>query len=134
MDMQAFLQEASAKLGVGQDQAGRAVGGILKLIQDKADPADAKGLMDALPGAAELAGRESGGGIMGNVMGAAAGMLGGKAGAALDAAALFKGAGLDAGQGASLVGMFLDFARKNAGGELVEKILGQVPQLKGLLG
>lgn len=134
VDISSFVQEAAGKLGVEQDQVGKAVGGILKLIQEKAEPADAKGLMDALPGAAELAGGGSGGGLMGQVMGAAAGMLGGKAGAALDAAALFQGAGLDAGQGVSLLGMFLEYARKNAGPAIVERILGQVPQLKGLLG
>ena len=72
MDIQSFLNQAAGSLGIGEDQASSAVGGILKMIGDKADKGDVSNLMKALPGAEALVGGgSSGGGLMGGLMGAA---------------------------------------------------------------
>ncbi len=133
-DFNDFVSSAAQSLGVSTDQAGQAAGGLLGMIKDKVDGGDADALMKALPGAESFVGGGGGGGGLGGLMGAASGLLGGKAGAALGVMGLFEKSGLDAGQAGSLVSMFFDFATKNAGGDLVNRILEQIPDLKGLLG
>jgi len=133
-----FIDQAAGTLGVSPSDAGSAASGILSLIQGKVDAGDSAALMNAFPGAADFmkSGRKSstGGGLMGGLTGAAGGLLGGKAGAALSVMGIFKNAGMDAGQAGSFLGLFMDFVTKNAGGDLVGRILDQIPELKNLVG
>jgi len=131
-----FIGQAAGSLGVSSDDATKATSGLLGMIQKEATDDDASSLMSALPGAMDLlsgSGGKSGGGMMGNLMGAAGGLLGGKAGGALSLLGVFKDANMDTGQAASFAGMFVDYLTKNAGGDLVGRILGQVPELKKML-
>ena len=134
-DIKSFLGEASSTLGISENQAGDAVGGLLGLIKGKISSEDAGELMDALPGADSLvkaASAESGGG-MGGLMSAASGLLGGKAGGALGVMGVLKSADLDMSTAGQLVQMLFTSVSENKGGGLVSRILEQVPDLKGLL-
>nr|MEE4269591.1 DUF2780 domain-containing protein [Candidatus Krumholzibacteria bacterium] len=138
MDFSSFINQAAGSLGVSAEDAGTAASGILGLIQDKAQSGDAAALLKALPGASKYLGAAEatagGGGMMGSIMGAAGGLLGGKGGSALSVLSIFQNANMDAGQAGSFVGMFMDFVKKNADGELVGRILDQIPELKNLIG
>lgn len=69
----------------------------------------------------------------------AAGSLGvspqsaGTAASALSVLGIFKEAKMDSGQAGVFVGLFMDFVTKNAGGDLVGRILDQIPDLKNLI-
>ncbi len=136
-ELNGFLQTAAGGLGISTDDAGAATGGLLKLIMDKVSEQDAASLMQAVPGASELLSTSrnpSGGGMLGGLMSSAGKLVGGKAGAALGVMSIFKNANLDGTQAASFSRMFFDMVSKNAGPDLVSRILGQIPDLKGLVG
>lgn len=135
-DIKDFIVQSAGSLGLSPANAGKATSGLLGLIQDQASTEDSASLLQALPGAGSILQSmeaQSGGGMMGNLMGAAGGLLGGKAGGALSILSIFKGAGMDTNQASSFAGMFMDFISKNADGDLVSRILGQVPELKKLI-
>ncbi len=137
-DLNAFVGQAASALGLSPDAAGSALSGILGLIQKQMSSGDASALLQALPGAADLLGKsadsaDSGGGMLGSLMGAAGSLLGGKAGSALSVISIFNQAGMDSSQAGSFMGMFMDFVRENADGDLVGRLLEQVPELKSLL-
>jgi hypothetical protein len=131
--MMSFLNSAAGSLGVSEDKLGAATGGLLDMIKGQVSADDGSALMKALPGADKLPNGGGGGGL-GGLMGAASGLLGSKGGAALGVLGIFEKAGLDAGQASSFMPMLMDFVTKNAGGDLVNRIIEQVPDLKGLLG
>ena len=134
-DFMTFIEQAAGTLGVSSDEAGTAASGVLDLIKDKADPSDVTALISALPGAETfLGGSSKSGGLAGGLLGAASGLLGGKAGTALTVMSIFQKAGMDSNQAGSFLGMFMDFITKNAGGDLVGRILEQVPDLKKVVG
>jgi len=138
MDLQSFINQAAGTIGVSATDAGTATSGILGLIQDKANTADASQLLKALPGAADFLGKaeanSSAGGMMGSLMGAAGGLLGGKAGSALSVLGIFQKANMNTDQAGGFAGMFMDYVTKNAGNDLVGRILDQIPDLKKLIG
>lgn len=140
--MQEFIQMAAKNLGISESQAGSATGGILKMIQQHAAPADAQQLMSKLPGAEGLLGSApqvmgasaGGGGGLGGLMGKAASMVGGKAGGALGAVAMLQQSGLDMSKINQFVPMFFNFAKGKVGADLIGKILGKVPELAKMAG
>ena len=141
-DIQDFIKQASGSLGIGEDSAGATAGGLLHLIKGQAAKADGDALVNAIPGAAQLMARTpqaaassaGGGDLLGGIMSKAGGLLGGKAGSALSVMGLFKQSGLSGDQAGSFASLFFDFARSKAGSDLVGRILGQIPELKKLLG
>ncbi len=136
-EMNGFIETAAKGLGISQDSAGSAAGGLLKLIMDKVPDQDSAALIQAVPGSSELlsgAGKSTGGGMLGGLMGSAGKLLGGKAGAALGVMSIFKNSNLDSTQAASFSKMFFDMVSKNAGPDLVSRILENIPDLKGLMG
>ncbi len=133
----AFIETAAKGLGVSTEQAGSAAGGLLNLVMDKTSEADGASLLQALPGASEFissARPQPSGGMLGGLAGAAGKMLGGKAGSALGVMSIFKNANLDSAQGASLTTMFFSMLTRNAGPDLVSRVLESVPELKKLMG
>lgn len=131
--MKEFIDMAVSQLGISEQSATEAAGGVLGLIKDKADDSDFQQLARAVPGLDDVVHAGSGGGL-GGLMGAASGMLGGKAGAALGLMGVMKSAGLSKDQVGSFVPMLLQFLQAKAGPGLVSSLLGQVPELKNLVG
>lgn len=135
-DIKDFIIQSAGALGVSPANAGKATNGLLGLIQDKATNEDAASLIATLPGAESVlhsAEAKSGGGMLGGLMGAAGGLMGGKAGGAMSLMGIFEGANMDAGQAGSFAGMFMSFINKNADEDLINRILGEIPELKKLI-
>lgn len=72
------------------------------------------------------------GGGLGGLLSTAASAIGGGGGGALGLAGLLTQSGLDAGQIGSFVSMFLGFAKQHVGGDLINRLLDQVPEIKKL--
>ena len=132
-----FIQDAASKLGIGEDTAKSATGGLLGLIKEHADPADACDMLSKLPGAAELmpsGGGGGGGGVLGGLGGALGGALGGGASSALGAAEALSKTGLSAEKLGGFLELFKSFALPKLGPELLKRLLGKIPGIGSLLG
>lgn len=126
--MQDFIQSVTSKLGIGEDQAKTATGGLLNFLNNQ-DGGDVQALIAKLPGAESLmqsAGSSGGGG--GGMLGGLTSALG-QSGGAL---AAVQGAGLNTNQAGSFVKMLMDYAREKAGPDIVNRVLDKVPALKAL--
>ena len=135
-DIQQFIQMATSNLGVTEDTAKSATGGLLGFLGDKLPSGDYQSLLGELPGAADLApagGDEGGGGLLGGVTKLAGGAIGGKLGAAAGIVGALTKGGLDVGQVGGFVTQFLGFAKDNVSGGLLDRILTQVPDLKNVI-
>ncbi len=136
--MNDFIQMAVSKLGVSEQSAKSATGGVLDMIQKQVGGGDFSKLLGAVPGAADLLksapSSGGGGGGLGGILGAASGLLGGKAGSILGAASMLEKSGLSLDKAGPFVSMLMDYFKGKAGNDLVSQILGKVPDLKKLLG
>ena len=139
--MQELIQQLTEKFGVSAEGGQSIVSGVLKLVGDNASSEDFGALVDKVPGAKELAeagakseGEAESGGLLGSITSMASSALGGEAGSAIELTSVLKSAGVDLDQAGPIVQTIVSFLQEKAGGELVEKILGQLPQLKKLLG
>ena len=132
--MKLFIDMAVSQLGISVESATNAAGGVLGLIKDNASEGDFQQLADAVPGLGDVLSAGSGGGGLGGLMGAASGMLGGKAGAAVGLMGVMKSAGLSADQVGQFVPMLFQFLQSKAGAGVVSSVLGQIPELKKLVG
>lgn len=134
--MQEFLQQAQSALGIGEDTARSATGGLLGLIQEHADGADFARLAEAVPGAralAEAPPAASGGGGLGGMLGGLGDALGG-GGGALGALGALSKTGLDTDKIGGFVQLFAGFLKNKIGGDLLKRLLGSVPGLSNLVG
>ncbi len=138
-----LISQATSQLGIGEDVAKSAAGGVLGLIKDQAGDDTFGKLAGAIPGASDLIGgaeQSSGGGLMGavsalssgNVMGAVTGLMGGGGGLAGAVAAL-SDSGLNADQASGFLGLALNFLKQNAGDSIMGEIVEKVPFLGELL-
>lgn len=136
--MQEFIQMAVSQLGIGEDAAKTATGGVLEMVREQASDADFGKLAAEVPGLTDMLGAAGsgggGGGGIGGLMGAAAGMLGGKAGGALGLMSVLQSSGLSMDQGKAFVPMLFGFLKDKAGAGLVGTVLSQAPELKKFLG
>lgn len=135
--MNDFIQMAVSKLGVSEQSAKSATGGVLDMIQKQVGGGDFSKLLGAVPGAADLlktAPASGGGGGLGGLLGAASGLLGAKAGSILGAASMLEKSGLSLDKAGPFVSMLMDYFKGKAGNDVVSQILGKVPDLKKLLG
>jgi hypothetical protein len=142
-DIQQFIQTAASSLGVSEDVAGSATGGLIQIIKDNLAGDDFAELTSKLPGVAGMLSdttsgpdtSSGGGGLLGGLAGAASALgVGGGAAGALGTLGALGSSGLSAEKIGSLASLFLDFVKSNAGEGLATKILSQVPDLKSLLG
>lgn len=134
-----FVQMAAQSLGQPEDSTRSATAALLGGLKDKADPGDFSQLMQAIPGASDLLGgggesSSGGGGLLGGLMGQASSALGGDLGSKLGLLAGIQKSGFSMDQIGPLVKLFVGFAKSNAGEGLVQKLLGQVPELGELAG
>ena len=142
--MQEFITRAAAALGISDTIARQATGALLDLVSKTASAPDMQQLIAKLPGAADLLKAiqppppeppPSGGmfGALGNMVSSASSALGslGGPGQLLD---FISKSGLNPQQGGQFANMFLDFARQQAGNDLVDKIASTIPGAKSFLG
>ena len=123
--MQELIEQVAANLGIDAEQAERAVGVLLSLVQSSGDDNKVSELFDKLPGASDLAAQHAetsgGGGLMG--------MLGGALGGPMEALARLKEVGLDMDQMKTLGQTVMVYAKENAGEDLVRDVAGSIPGL-----
>ena len=140
--MNDFIQMAMQQLGTDESTTRSVTGKVLGFIKEKASGTDVTQLMDKLPGASQLAEasaqapapeKKASGGLGGFVSQAGA-ALGGSLGSSMDLAGGLTQSGLSMGKIGPFVAMFVSYIKEKAGGDLVGRILGQVPDLKKLAG
>lgn len=140
--MQDFIQNVMSRLGISQDQAQSATGGIMNMLQQQMNPQDFQQLQDKLPGSQEVMQQsavqqqapvqqpsQGGLGAIAQSVMQSAGGAGGVMGAI---GGLLNSTGLNANQGKSFVTMLLDYVRNKAGSGMLDKIIQQVPGLQAL--
>ena len=139
-DIMDFVKMAAGTLGQSEGATQSATGALLGAIQQKAEPGDFQQLLGALPGASGLLGKAGGGGgtasggLLGGVLSQASSALGGNLGQSLGILSAVQGSGFSMDKIGPLVKLFLNFAKSNAGEGLVQKLMGQVPELAKLAG
>jgi hypothetical protein len=134
--MDEFIQMAVQHLGISEDTARKATGGLLSFLQKHADSGSVQELFAKVPGAKELVQHapqqggegKGGGGMLGGALGAASEKIGGAAGLM----GVLKQSGLDADKIGPFVNKFVQFVRDKAGPGVADKLLSSVPQLKKL--
>lgn len=130
-----FIQMAAQQFGESEGSTRSATGVLLGLIESKAEGGDFQQLLNAIPGAGNLL-RETGGtapegsgGMLGGMLGGLASSIGGELGESLGALGEIQKTGFAAGNIGGLVSLFVNFAQSEAGQGLVQKLMGQVPEL-----
>lgn len=114
--MEDLVQRIVSKVGVSEEQARKAVEIILGFLK-QAGPADkVQELFEKLPGSADIAGPDAGGGMFGGGMMAAMGAMG-----------QMQAAGLGMGEVQGVTREVVDFAREHAGDDLVNDIVRAIP-------
>jgi len=142
--MQEFIESVAGNLGVGEDTAKAATGGLLGLLKENADADTFGEVLGKLPGAEETmqaaAATDSGGGGIGGMLGggggigdALGGMLGGGGGQALGALGALSKSGLDMDKIGSFIEMFKEYVLPKLGPDLLKKLAGNIPGLGDLL-
>ena len=135
--MQDLIAKIVAQLGIDEGLAQNAVGAVLSVLKQHAEQSDMSALLAAMPGAqdllagfeAEEGGSGGGGGLLGGLAGALGGSMGGALGGSLGT--LLK-SGLDQDELKQLVPMLHDYAKEQAGDELVGRVVAAVPGLDRL--
>ncbi len=129
--MQELIGRIVTTAGLPPDKAEKALGIVLTLIQTQGNQNKVQELFDKLPGAAELA-RKQGGDGAGRGGGGLLGMMaGGMMGGPLAAVSKLTAAGLSMDQIKALGTTTLDYAKENAGAQLVKEVAGSIPGLSG---
>ena len=140
--MEDFIRQAAEKLNVSEDSTRSATGSLLDIIKDNSESKDFQELLGKVPGASNLVGQpaeqaaagSSGGGLFGSISKAAGSLLGGKAGSAMDVITSLSNSGLNGEKGTGFITQFVGYLKEKAGGDLLNRVLGKIPQLKSLLG
>ena len=136
-----FIKQATSQLGVSEQAAKGATGGLLGMVQKATGGGgDFDQLMKRLPGAQNLmggGGAAPAGGGGGGLLGAAAGALGGKLpgglGQAAGLLAMLNQHGIGADKAGGFVNLFAQFIQGKGGGQILQSLLGKMPELKGLI-
>lgn len=121
--MEELISRLVANAGIDQEVAQKAVAIVLKFLNSDGPQDLVPQLMDALPGAREMLEAENGGGGM---LGGLAGMVGG---GAMQAMTEMTQAGLGMGEVQNVTKEIVTYAKEQAGDELVNDIVGQIPGL-----
>ena len=137
--MEELIQRIVTSVGIPESLAKTAVGIILNMFQKEGDAGAVASLMNAMPGAGDLASAaasatsdgDSGGGL-GGLMGAAASMLGGDS-PVMGMVGDLTGAGLSIDQAKGVGSELMNFATEKAGSDVVAEVAGSIPGLDQLL-
>ena len=114
--LQDLIARLVANVGVSEEQAGKAVEIILGFLKQAGPAEKVQELFDKMPGAADSAGPDAGGGMMGGGMMAAMGAMG-----------QMQAAGLGMGEVQGVTKEVVNYAREHAGNELVDEIVAAIP-------
>ena len=145
--MQEFIKLAVATLGATEQTVRSATAGLLDLVTRVAPAADVQQLLSKLPGATELlyAFRPASpppppppqGGVasaLTDLVTNAATAIQGTVGSGFALVRLFTELGLDPQKAGQFAKLFVDFARAQAGPELVDRIIDAIPGGRSLVG
>lgn len=124
--MQEIIDRIATAAGIDPATAEKAIGIILAFLQKEGPAGEVGKLINAIPGASELAAAhtEEGGGGLGGLMG----MLGG-AGGLMALASKLTGLGLGMGEMQTVGKELFDVAKEHAGEETVGQVASSVPGL-----
>jgi hypothetical protein len=129
--MQHLIGRITAATGLPESKAEKALGIVLNLIQTQGNQNKVKELFDKLPGAAELAREQGGDGAGSGGRGLLGVLAGGMMGGPLAAISKLTAAGLSMDQIKALGVTTLDYAKEQAGPQLVKDVAGSIPGLSG---
>jgi hypothetical protein len=139
MMIEELVQEASARTGLGLDQARTGLSAALALMRKHGDAAKMGELEQAIPGTAELAvqgealTQQKGGGLMGGLMR----NVGGAGGAAMsDAMAMgqkLAKQGITTSDMQAMLPVAMAFVREKTGRDLLREVLATIPGLGKML-
>lgn len=126
--MEELVAQLCAKVGVSPDVATQAVGAVLAFLE-REGPADAVSkLVDSIKGAREVT-NEAMNAQSGGFMGMLAGMVGHVGGGIAGLGGQLMALGLDLNQIQMIGKELFAFAEKEAGPEVVGKIVAEIPEL-----
>ncbi|CAM5770095.1 hypothetical protein LMIY3S_03057 [Labrys miyagiensis] len=126
--MEELVAQLSAKVGVTPDVATQAVGAVLAFLE-REGPADSVAkLVDSIPGAREVT-NEAMNAQSGGFMGMLAGMVGHVGGGIAGLGGQLMALGLDLNQIQAIGKELFAFAEREAGPEVVGKIVAEIPEL-----
>jgi hypothetical protein len=139
-----FIKQATSQLGISEQAAKSATGGVLGMLQKQAAPNDFSKLLGAVPGAdgllKQFGGATSapagGGGLLGAAMGLLGGAKGGGGGGLGDIASLvglLGNSGISADKAPNFLGMLMGFFQQKAGGDVMGGIMKNLPDLAKLI-
>lgn len=129
--MEELIGRIVAAAGIDEELAQNAVGIILGFLNKEGPEDKMQMIFDALPGAKELveAQASSGGG---GLLGGLGNMMGGSMGA-LAVLNELNSAGLDMGGVQSVAKELLSYAKENAGEDVVNEVVSQIPGLNQIV-
>ena len=142
--MNQLIGQLAQQFGLGEGQTEAGAGAVLKFLQQQVGGGDVSQLISKVPGAESWMakaeqlpeGGEAGAG--GGLLGQAAGLLGGLGGSGGAGLAQILGqlqsAGFNAETATQFVPALLEKLKGEAGSDLINSIVNQIPALKGLLG
>lgn len=154
-----FIKQATSQLGISEQSAKQATGGVLGLLKQNSDGGQFGQLMSKIPGADQLVSQfgnaaapaqSSGGGLGGalggllggggssgggggGLMGMAAGLLGNKAGGAGQLLGILGNSGISPDKGMNFAGMLMGFLKQKGGADLLGGVLKNFPDLAKLI-
>lgn len=129
--MQDLIELVIRRTGLDPETAERAVGIMLSLVKSQGDQAKVDSLFEKIPGAEDLAAAHGGDGAKG---GGLLSMLGGGLmGGPLAAVAKLQAAGLDMEQVKGLGDEVFNYAKGQAGEDLVRDVASSIPGLSKYL-
>jgi hypothetical protein len=146
--MQEFIKMAASVLGTTEQVVRGATSGVLDLVSRVAPAADVQALLSKLPGATELlnavrtppppppppAGSAAAVlGAVSDIVSNAAAAVQGALGTGVAVLGLLAQFGLEPSKGVEFLRLFVNFARQQAGPELVDRVVGAVPGLTTFL-
>ena len=135
-DIMSFVKMAAQQLSVPEDSAQKATGGVLGVLKDQVSGGDFNELLSKVPGAEGLLGAAGGGGggggLMGGLLGSAVSSVAGeKAAGAAGLISAITSAGIGGDKAGGFLSLLADYLKKQAGEQLMAKLMSQVPGLGG---
>lgn len=134
--MDEFIQLAVDNLGLSEDTARTATGGLLQSIQNQVGGEAARQLLLQLPGSEDLIeslAMEPTDGESGGLISKMGTLFGGKVGAATGLVGILDETGLEVDKIVPFASLFVYYLKSQVSTELVERILRRLPELQKML-
>ena len=124
--MEELVARIMARADIDQEKASAALIIILKFLRDECAPDVFEKVLEALPGVRDVMPEPQAKGAINSMLG---GLLGGSGGMIAAVSAL-TGAGLNMSQIQDVTKEVMKFAREKGGSDLVDEVVGSIPQLQ----